>query len=71
MREGGFFLVWSPTGQHPPTHRHSERALARREAERLAELHPGAEFYVLAAESVCSKVRVVWRELDTPQEPPF
>lgn len=44
-----FFLVWSPTGPTPPKHRHSTRETAKAEAERLARLNRGAEFFVLVA----------------------
>ena len=71
MSESGFYLVWSPTGPHPPTYRHLDKGAARKEAERLAILNPGAEFYVLAAVAVCTENRVAWRELEDPQEPPF
>lgn len=42
-----FWLVWSPNGDHPPRFQHDTEAGAEREAERLADLHPGREFYVV------------------------
>jgi hypothetical protein len=53
-----FWLVWSPTGTHPPSKRHATRDLAVAEAERLAECAPSAEFYVLCAVSRSSARRV-------------
>lgn len=43
-----FYLVWSPQGQRPPSHRHETQYQAEREAARLARESPGREFYVLA-----------------------
>lgn len=48
MRTTPFWLVWSPSGARPPAHRHATEADAEREAERLADQNPGAEFYVVA-----------------------
>lgn len=47
-----FFIVWSPTGAKPPKHRHDDYIAAVREAERLATANPGAEFYVMAAQTL-------------------
>lgn len=45
-----FYLVWNPNGRAPtflhPTINHAET-----EAARLAELHPGQEFFVLLPSS--------------------
>lgn len=46
-----FYLVWSPTGNTPPKHRHYTFEDAQREAERLTSLHSPSEFYVLEAKS--------------------
>ncbi|WP_042297134.1 hypothetical protein [Paraburkholderia bannensis] len=43
-----FYLVWSPTGQTPPTFKHQSRQSAVMEAERLARAHRGQKFFVLA-----------------------
>ncbi len=43
-----FWMVWSPQGQ-APTRKHLTRASAVTEAERLARLNAGNEFYVLQA----------------------
>lgn len=47
-----FWLVWDPASPRPPMHRHDSYAEAVREAERLAKLSPGQEFYVLGAETM-------------------
>jgi len=47
-----FWIVWSPTGDKPPSYRHSTYEEAVREAERLATNAPGQEFYVLGAEAM-------------------
>ncbi len=59
-----FWLVWSPQGARPPTHRHASEAAARNEAQRLAGLHPGNEFFVLEARCVAKKVEVQITELE-------
>lgn len=46
-----FYLVWSPTGNTPPKHRHYSFDDAQREAERLTSLNSPSEFYVLEAKS--------------------
>lgn len=43
-----FWIVWSPQGSIPPTYRHKTQREAELEAYRLANVHKGAEFYVLA-----------------------
>lgn len=50
MRTNVFWIVWSPTGKHPPTMRHNTEQGAIDEAERLARLNPCQEFYCLSAE---------------------
>jgi hypothetical protein len=44
-----FYLVWSPTGPTPPRVRHASRAEAKAEAERLARINRGTEFFVVCA----------------------
>ncbi len=63
--EEGFYIVWNPHGQNP-SRRHSGIHEAKREAERLAALHPGEKFYVLTAISVSTKVSVTTQELELP-----
>jgi hypothetical protein len=43
-----FWLVWSPRSGRPPKVRHPTEQAARGEAERLARMHPGRNYYVLA-----------------------
>lgn len=65
-----FWLVWCPGGPNggQPTVRHRSRDDARREAERLARLNSGQQFYVLLAVEMCERNDVIWQALD---EMPF
>ena len=45
---GTFWLVWNPNGQ-APTHPHESEELAVKEAERLARVNRGQQFFVLQA----------------------
>jgi hypothetical protein len=66
-----FWLVWCPTGNKSPSHRHSSEGLAIVEAERLARAVPGQKFYVLhATELRCvdAMQRVILFKTD---QPPF
>lgn len=47
MEAPPFWLVWSPNGDRSPSFKHLTEADAEREAERLADLNPGREFYVV------------------------
>lgn len=49
-----FYIVWSPSGQRPPSVRHWTYSEAATEARRLAKANPGSEFMVLAALSVAT-----------------
>lgn len=42
-----FWIVWSPQGRTPPSHRHWSKDDAMREAERLAKASPNAEFFAM------------------------
>lgn len=44
-----FFVVYSPTGRTSPTVSHFEEGPASREAQRLAQSHPGQKFFVMQA----------------------
>lgn len=54
----GFYINWCPDGEKPPSYRYhgNEAGLegALKEARRLSSLHPGMEFYTLAAMTVTS-----------------
>lgn len=54
-----FWLVWCPTGSAPPSRRHHSVRAAQEEAERLARLAPGQDFYVVQPVSVSRKIEVV------------
>lgn len=46
MENPPFYLVWNPAGR-TPQFKHESITAARIEAERLARVYPGLEFYVL------------------------
>jgi hypothetical protein len=58
-----FWMVWNDMGG-APTHKHVTPESARAEAERLARLHPGRRFHVLAALGHCSFNAVNWTEVE-------
>lgn len=61
--ENEFWMVWNPAGRSP-TFRHTTKAFALAEAERLAKDHPGQNFYVLQAVSrSCSPPQVITVDL--------
>jgi hypothetical protein len=63
-----FFVVWCPK-KSAPIFRHATLALAEHEAERLARLNPGMEFFVLGTVSsrqVTDMVRVRFNGVDLP-----
>lgn len=71
--ESAFWLVWSPTGQKPPSYSHTSIESATAEAERLSIAHPGKVFVVLeavTARHVDSMVRTQYVG-GTVGEPPF
>ena len=65
MASNTFWLVWNPK-RSVPAIRHPTQESARVEAERLARIQPGDEFFVLSAESVSRVVSVVTERLDYP-----
>lgn len=60
--ERPFWLVWSPTGMSPPSHRHTSYESAKTEAQRLANTTRG-EFFVLEAVGVARRVDVHWFDI--------
>ena len=56
-----FWVVWNPQ-RGLPRMTHPNEALARKEAERLARLQPGEQFYILQAVAVC-QIPSIWRAL--------
>lgn len=62
-------MVWNPS-RNPPTYQHPDRLSAINEAERLARLNPGDEFYVLAATDLRCVDNMQRVELQSFQ-PPF
>ena len=55
-----FWMVWNPNG-NAPTFRHHHPEAAKVEAERLARLHPGQKFHVLALIGTCEFQAVKWQ----------
>lgn len=58
MDQKKFWMVLGDMGS--PTYRHSSRKGAVAEAERLAMLNPGKEFFVLESLAACKKADVMW-----------
>lgn len=56
-----FFTVWNPTTGYTK-YRHDDYDAAKQEAERLAGLHKGMEFYVLGA-----MARSIKKDIDTQE----
>ena len=52
-----FWIVWCPQAG-PPTVQHPSRALAEVQGKRLAQQHPGQNFYVLEAMSLFRGIEV-------------
>ena len=68
MNNETFFVVWQPESGNP-THRHQTYESAKTGAERLADLSPRREFYVLQAVSKSAKVSVVTTALGEEELP--
>ena len=64
------FYVYEPSTGYT-RFRHDSRTAAEREAERLALLNPGKEFYVLAAIAKCSYKAVTWNRVEVEEQVPF
>jgi hypothetical protein len=58
-----FYLVWNPVG-FPPRYKHTTQASAEIEAQRLAELDQGNEYFVLAPISATKRVSFMRRTFD-------
>lgn len=56
---------WMVLGDNVPKHRHETRPLAVKEAERLARMCPGKEFFILEAVAVCVKSDIAWTKLES------
>ncbi len=56
-----FWVIWNPEGRNP-AFKHTSPVEARAEAQRLARLNPGQEFYILRAESKCKLAEFQWEE---------
>ncbi len=70
-----FWMVYNPQGR-APTYQHEEYQPAKAEAERLASLNAGSQFFVLEAVGVAKKVDVEYQNLAhrdpyQPEDVPF
>lgn len=61
--EPPFYLVWCDGGDSP-RHKHNSITSAENEADRLARLNPGKEFFVLIPSSKTVERRVVIERFD-------
>ncbi len=63
-KKATFFLVWNGAGS--PTYRHETKQSAEREADRLARLNRGVNFFVLqsSSERVVDDLRVIEHDLE-------
>lgn len=68
MEAKPFWVVWSERGRAPVV-KHACMADAEAEAMRLALLHAGESFHVLALEGTCVASCIVWARV--PEEMPF
>ena len=67
-----FYLVWRVDGEsHVPTKRHLSEQSAKAEAERLAQKHPGNEFYVLRSVAAVRVASVQWSAAIAASDMPF
>ncbi|MDI9680438.1 hypothetical protein [Burkholderia cenocepacia] len=64
-----FFIIWCPTGPYTPKHRHASRDAAVKEAERLARVHAGNEFYVMQADTMRTVDDMKRVDFDSPDIP--
>jgi hypothetical protein len=65
-----FWLVWNEAAERP-VHKHMSSEGARNEAERLARMHRGETFHVLALVASCKTVDVQWTEVDPNWDVPL
>lgn len=68
MRSEPFFMVYG-LGQGAPNCTHDTFESAETEAKRLANLHPGIRFYVLATVGVAEKLTVHFRKIESDEIP--
>ena len=56
MTNEKFWIVWSPNGKTNPRVKHGDYFSARGEANRLCELNPNQEFYVMEVKAKRHKI---------------
>lgn len=69
MSDFQFWLVWNPAGRNPVVE-HVSPESATREAERLASLNPGAQFFVLQAVELRRTSITPMERITLPPRPP-
>ena len=62
MVENIFYLVWREDTQ-TVSYRHPDFDSAARESRRLAEKHPGINFYVLETVGKCVKTDIIFTDM--------
>lgn len=61
-----FWLVWNKGGRAPMV-QHPSASKARKEAERLASVHPGQTFVVLASVGEARSISTQWTSHDSDE----
>lgn len=61
-------VFWMVLGRGTPTYRHDSFDSAKNEAERLARLSPGCEFFVLRAIGKVVKEELKWEYYTKPNQ---
>lgn len=70
MNESPYWLVWAEDGDAPRV-KHRSQMAAEKEAERLANLHPGSSFCVLAPTARFTVRRVTIERFAPDLDVPF
>jgi hypothetical protein len=65
-----FFLVWCPSGHKPPSYKHPTFEKAFKEAQRLSNLNPGCEFFVLGCAG-CASTQKTYQIVRNDDDIPF
>ena len=63
VSKGVFWIVWGPAGRTNPKCKYAYYESAQSDAERMARVNPGSEFYVMRGESVSVATSVVTNKL--------
>lgn len=71
MSEKSFFLIWCPSGESSPQHRHDTFSGADREAVRLALTMPDKVFYIVEAVRKIEISKIQRTDFERNDEVPF